>query len=69
MVLLSCETPEHNFSAEERKIIDSLFRIQKDSIDSIMELECDTIYYDFYHLKVDSIKALRQKEIRDILSK
>ena len=68
-ILTSCDTPEHMFSADELKVIDSLYKARKDSVDIEMERICDTIYSENYGKAVDSLKILREKEILDIISK
>lgn len=69
LVLFSCETPEHVFTVEQLKIIDSLYKLQEDTITYQMDRVCDTLYWENFPKKVDSIKLLRQKEILEILSK
>jgi hypothetical protein len=65
----SCESPEYSFAAEELQMIDSLYKVQKDSVDFLMERECEVVYDKKYNKTVDSIKFLREREILDIISK
>jgi len=69
VLLAACRPPEHSFSADELKIIDSLYRIQKDSLELIMKEKCDSIFISDFQKTVDSLKLVRQKEILDIISK
>lgn len=69
LFVCSCESPEYSFAAEELQMIDSLYKVQKDSVDFLMERECEVVYDKKYNKTVDSIKFLREREILDIISK
>jgi hypothetical protein len=66
-ILGSCTTAEHNFSAEELKVIDSLYNVRKDSVEAMMKAECDSIYLQVFDGIVDSIKEVRRMEIYEII--
>lgn len=67
LLFIACTAPEHSFSAEELKIIDSLYTIEKDTVELIMAEECDSMYLEVYETIVDSIKTVRKREILDII--
>lgn len=66
-LLWSCEPAEHNFTAEELKLVDSLYNTQKDSVEALMKEQCDSIFIEVYDGIVDSMKEVRRKEILDII--
>jgi hypothetical protein len=69
VVMISCEPIPHNFSAEELKQIDSLYQLKKDSIELMMEEECDSVFQLKYKGIVDSLSEIRKKEIFDIIGR
>jgi len=66
-LLWSCEPAEHNFTAEELKLVDSLYNSQKDSIVALMKEKCDSLFLENYDAIVDSMKEVRKREILDII--
>jgi len=68
-VFSSCEPIQHSFSAEELKLIDSLYKDTRDSAEVEMKIKCDSIYFAKFDSTVDSLTKIREKEILDIISK
>ena len=68
-VFSACEPIQHSFSAEELKLIDSLYKETRDSVESEMKIECDSMFISKFDSTVDSLIKIREKEILDIISK
>jgi len=69
IISFGCSTPESSFSAEELKMIDSLYQVEIDTLKVTFDLLCDSIHKNDYPILIDSLKVLRQKEILDIINK
>jgi len=68
-MLFACEPLEHSFSAEELKLIDSIYQVSKDTVEVEMKEICDSIFVASFDATVDSLTKIREKEIFDIISK
>lgn len=64
-----CEPLEHSFSNEELQTIDSLYKLQQDSLEELAKKRCDSVFSVEFRPQVDSLKQIRQKEILEIISK
>ncbi len=51
-----------------KKIADSLFRVQKDTLRKSFQAECDSVYKIHYDAAVDSIKQLRIEGIKGLIN-
>lgn len=67
LFLVSCQSPEHSFSSEELKTIDSLYNVRKDSVETITKTECESIFLEVYDDIVDSLIDVRRREIFEII--
>ena len=65
--LSSCVKTNKTFSDEERKIIDSLYSVKLSKSKTKLDSICDSIYKSEFPVLVDSIKAVRKKEILDLI--
>lgn len=65
--VMACQPIEPSFSSEELRVVDSLYQLRKDTVELEMKERCDSIFLEVYDDMVDSLKALRKKEIMDII--
>ncbi len=65
----SCTKEKNVLTDKEIKIVDSLYRLKKKEIKSKLDTICDSVYNAQFPIYVDSIKAVRKKEILDLIQK
>ncbi len=65
----SCTKKKNVLTDKEIKIVDSLYRLKKKEIKSKLDTICDSVYNAQFPIYVDSIKAVRKKEILDLIQK
>ncbi len=65
----SCDENDNVLSEKESNIVDSLYRIKKKELKSKLDTICDSVYNAQFPIFVDSIKAVRKKEILDLMEK
>ena len=63
----SCTKEKNVLTDKEIKIVDSLYRLKKKEIKSKLDTICDSVYNAQFPIYVDSIKAVRKKEILDLM--
>ena len=66
--LSSCGKTDKAFSEDEKKIIDSLYRVKLNKSKSKLDSICDSVYQAQFPIFIDSIKKLRKKEILDLIT-
>ncbi len=67
IVLFSCGKNKKAFTDEEKKIVDSLYRIKMKDSKAKLDSVCDSVYNAEFPVMVDSIKKVRKKEILDLI--
>ncbi len=65
----SCTDDNSSLTEKESNAIDSLYNLRKKEIKSRLDTICDSVYQTEFPNIVDSIKAIRKKEILDLLGK
>ena len=65
----SCTDNDNSLTEKETSIIDSLYKIRKKEMKGKLDTICDSVYNAQFPIFVDSIKAVRKKEILDLMDK
>ena len=65
----SCNDGDNTLTIKENNIVDSLYKIQKKELKNKLDTICDSVYNAQFPVFVDSIKAIRKKEILDLMEK
>ena len=67
LFLNSCNINSSELTTDERKIADSLYRIESRKNVQYLDSICDSVYHDEYPKMVDSMKEIRMSEIKDLI--
>lgn len=66
--LFSCSPPPPpSLNKEQKKIVDSLYRQNLDSVKKEIQLLCEEQHTSIYQHAIDSIQELRKEEFQSIL--
>lgn len=52
---------------ENKKLADSLFRVNRDSLYKTFDTDCDSIYPMIFNRAVDSIKIIQLEKIKELI--
>lgn len=66
LIFLSCEQENRGVDKNTRQLIETLARTEIINRDSVIKMQCDSVYNYWFEKTVDSLYKIRIDEIKDI---